>query len=86
MQKIIALLILVIPFIIAGVGIKLMRDSIFGIVIDPFTYTAFQFIVGLIMTIVGVWFIGGYLLHRERKNKRAQERFLKKLKENDETN
>ena len=51
MLKIIALIILVIPGIIAGVGIKLMRDSIFGIVIDPFTYTALQFFAGLIMTI-----------------------------------
>lgn len=84
MQKIIALLILVIPFIIAGVGIKLMRDAIFGIVIDPFTYTALQFIVGLVMTVIGVWFIGGYLLHREKKNKRAQERFLKETQNKDD--
>lgn len=82
MLKIIALLILLIPGIIAGVGIKLMRDSMFGIVIDPFTYTALQFFIGLLMTVFGIWFIGGYLLYRERKNKRVQERFLEKQKEN----
>lgn len=84
MLKIIALIILVIPGIIAGVGIKLMRDSMFGIVIDPFTYTALQFFVGLVMTVFGIWFIGGYLLYRERKNKRAQERFMKQTKKSSE--
>ncbi|HJG33007.1 Protein of unknown function [Jeotgalicoccus aerolatus] len=84
MLKIIALIILVIPGIIAGVGIKLMRDSMFGIVIDPFTYTALQFFIGLLMTVFGIWFIGGYLLYRERKNKRAQERFMKNAKNSSE--
>lgn len=78
MQKIIALLILVIPAILAGVGVKLMRDSIFGVVNDPFTMIAIQFIIGLILSVAGIWFIGGYILHREQKNKRAAERFQKK--------
>jgi len=84
MLKIIALIILVIPGIIAAVGIKLMRDSMFGIVIDPFTYTALQFFIGLLMTVFGIWFIGGYLLYRERKNKCAQERFMQKAKKSSE--
>lgn len=78
MQKIIALLILVIPAVLAGVGVKLMRDSMFGVLNDPFTMTAVQFIVGLVLSIAGIWFIGGYILHREQKNKRAAERFQKK--------
>lgn len=77
MQKMIALLILVIPAILAGVGVKLMRDSIFGVVNDPFTMIAIQFIAGLILSVAGIWFIGGYILHREQKNKRAAERFRK---------
>lgn len=82
MKKILALLILVIPGILAAIGVKYMRDSMFGIVNDPFTLTVVQFIIGLLMTVFGVWFIGGYLLNRERKNKRAQEKFLEKVKEN----
>lgn len=78
MQKIVALLILVIPAILAGVGVKLMRDSMFGVLNDPFTMIAVQFIVGLVLSIAGIWFIGGYILHREQKNKRAAERFQKK--------
>lgn len=78
MQKFIALLILVIPAVLAGVGVKLMRDSMFGVINDPFTMTSVQFIVGLVLSIAGIWFIGGYILHREQKNKRAAERFRKK--------
>ena len=78
MQKIVALLILVIPAILAGVGVKLMRDSMFGVLNDPFTMIAVQFIVGLVLSIAGIWFIGGCILHREQKNKRAAERFQKK--------
>ena len=48
MQKVIALVILVIPVFLAGLGIKYMRDSVFGIVNDPFTLTVVQFIVGLV--------------------------------------
>jgi len=78
MQKIVALLILFIPAVLAGVGVKLMRDSMFGVLNDPFTMIAVQFIVGLVLSIAGIWFIGGYILHREQKNKRAAERFQKK--------
>lgn len=78
MQKIVALLILVIPAILAGVGVKWMRDSVFGVLNEPFTMTAVQFGVGLAISVAGIWFIGGYILHREKKNKRAAERFRKK--------
>ncbi|WP_434120825.1 DUF2627 domain-containing protein [Salinicoccus roseus] len=81
MQKVIALVILVIPVFLAGLGIKYMRDSVFGIVNDPFTLTVVQFIVGLVLTVVGVWFIGGYILHREQRQKRVQERFLERSRQ-----
>lgn len=84
MRKILALLILAIPGILAAVGIKYMRDSMFGVVNDPFTLTVVQFIIGLMMAVFGVWFIGGYILNREKKNKRAQEKFLQKVKENED--
>ncbi|WP_017548891.1 DUF2627 domain-containing protein [Salinicoccus carnicancri] len=80
MKKMIALIILVVPVFLAGLGIKYMRDSMFGVVNDPFTLTVIQFLVGLGLTIFGVWFIGGYVLHRERKNKRVQGRFSEQTK------
>ncbi|MFC3418147.1 DUF2627 domain-containing protein [Salinicoccus hispanicus] len=76
MKKIIALAILVIPVFLAGLGIKYMRDSIFGIVNDPFTLTVVQFIIGLLLTVLGVWFIGGYILHREQRQKKMQAQFM----------
>lgn len=81
MKKLIALAVLVTPVIMAGFGIKFMRDSVFGIVNDPFTLTIVQFAAGLLLTILGVWFIGSYVLYRERKNKRVQERFQEKIRE-----
>lgn len=78
MRKILPLTVLVIPVILAGIGIKLMRDSLFGIVNDPFNLVFIQFIAGLIFAILGIWFVGGYILNREKKNNRAKESFMKK--------
>ena len=78
MKKIIALLILVIPAILAGIGVKWMRDSVFGVLNEPFTMISLQFGLGLALSVAGIWFIGGYILRREKKNKRAAERFQQK--------
>ena len=78
MKKIIALLILVIPAILAGIGVKWMRDSVFGVLNELFTMISLQFGLGLVLSVAGIWFIGGYILHREKKNKRAAERFQQK--------
>lgn len=77
MARIIALLILVIPGVIAGYGIKLMRDMVFGIVIPPFTqsFLWLQFLAGFALFAAGVAFIGGFILHRDRKRKKVQPRF-----------
>lgn len=84
MKKIIALITLVVPVFLAGLGIKYMRDSMFGVVNDPFTLTVIQFIVGMGLTIFGVWFVGGYVLHREKKNKRVQERFEEQIRKKEQ--
>lgn len=82
MKKTIALIILIVPVFLAGLGIKYMRDSMFGVVNDPFTLTVVQFVVGLGLAIFGIWFIGGYVLHRERKTKRVQARFTEQMRRN----
>lgn len=56
----------------------------FGVVNDPFTLTVIQFIVGMGLTIFGVWFVGGYVLHREKKNKRVQERFEEQIRKKEQ--
>lgn len=84
MRKVLALVVLVVPGVLAAVGVKYMRDSMFGIVNEPFTLTVVQFIIGLLMAVFGIWFIGGYILNREKKNKRVQEKFLEKVKQDNE--
>lgn len=78
MQRFIALMILVIPGIMAGYGIKLMRDIFFHILHQPFPTLWLQFISGLFLLILGVGFIAGFVLHRDRKNNKVAPRFQKK--------
>lgn len=78
MKRIIALVILLIPGIIAATGIKFMRDMFFGILHDPIPNLGLQFIVGLLFFLIGLGFIAGFVLHRDRKRNNVQERFKKK--------
>ena len=75
MQRIIALIIMVIPGFIAILGIKLMRDMVFGILQAPIPNLMLQFILGLVFFIFGVGFIAGFVLHRDRKRNKVQKRF-----------
>ncbi|WP_062104731.1 DUF2627 domain-containing protein [Bacillus niameyensis] len=77
MGRIVALIILLIPGVIAGYGIKLMRDMLFGILQKPFPFLWTQFITGLFLLILGLGFIGGFILHRDRKRNKVQKRFDK---------
>jgi hypothetical protein len=81
MQRFLALLILVIPGLLAGYGIKLMRDIFFKILHPPFPSLWLQFISGLIFLILGVGFIAGFVLYRDRKNNKVAPRFQKKKHE-----
>ena len=80
MARLAAFIVLLIPGIFAAGGIKLMRDSLYGIVFFPFTYSWLQFLVGLIMFGAGLAFFAGFLLRRDQKNGRVQQRFAKKKK------
>ncbi|SFP24026.1 DUF2627 domain-containing protein [Salibacterium halotolerans] len=67
-MRIIALLILVIPGFLSVVGIKLMRDTLFQIQHPPFPALWMQFTGGFLLLVFGIWFIAGFVLHRDRKN------------------
>ncbi|MFB4164615.1 DUF2627 domain-containing protein [Alteribacillus sp. JSM 102045] len=82
-MRLIALLILVIPGIMAALGIKLMRDMLFQILQPPFPFLWLQFIAGLGMLVLGIWFISGFVLYRDRKNKKVSLPFQSKTKETD---
>lgn len=78
MTRIIALIILLIPGFIAALGIKLMRDMVFGSLQSPFHYLWQQFLVGLILFLLGLGFIAGFILYRDRKRNKVQPRFQRK--------
>ncbi|QQZ10908.1 DUF2627 domain-containing protein [Heyndrickxia vini] len=80
MIRFIALLIMVIPGCFAALGIKLMRDMLFGILQPPFPYFWLQFLVGLILFIGGLGFIAGFVFYRDRKRNKVQKRFRKSAK------
>ncbi|WP_102027091.1 DUF2627 domain-containing protein [Salirhabdus sp. Marseille-P4669] len=75
MVRFIALMIVVIPGIIATIGIKIMRDALFNIVYPFFFSVVIQFIIGLILFLGGLAFIGGFILHRDKKNKKTKGSF-----------
>lgn len=77
MVRIIALLVLVIPGAFAAFGIKLMRDMLFGVTIGPFTSSLLwlQFLVGLLLFLIGLGFVAGFIFHRDRKKNKVQARF-----------
>lgn len=81
MQRILALIVLLIPGVVAGVGIKFMRDMFFGILHNPIPNLMLQFVIGLIFFIAGLSFIGGFILHRDRKRNKVQQKFQQQLKE-----
>lgn len=78
MARLAAFIVLLIPGLFAAGGIKLMRDAIFGILFKPFPFIWLQFIVGLLLFAAGLGFFAGFLLRRDRKNQRVQERFKQK--------
>ncbi|KAB7708819.1 DUF2627 family protein [Bacillus aerolatus] len=75
MIRMLALLVLVIPGFLAGLGIKLMRDMLFGILQPPFPFLWLQFLVGLFLFIGGLGFVAGFIFRRDRKNNKVQDKF-----------
>ncbi|WP_226582880.1 DUF2627 domain-containing protein [Halobacillus litoralis] len=74
-MRLIALLLLVTPGILAVYGIKLVRDALFGEFHQYFFHIAIQGIAGLLFVIGGLAFIGGFILHRDRKRNLTKGRF-----------
>ncbi|PMC39552.1 DUF2627 domain-containing protein [Bacillus sp. UMB0899] len=75
MSRIIALIIMVIPGLIAAYGIKLMRDMTFGILQPPIPYLWVQFMLGLLFFLGGLSFVAGFIFYRDRKRNKVQKKF-----------
>jgi hypothetical protein len=74
-MRLIALLLLVTPGIIAVYGIKLIRDTLFGEFHDVFFHIAIQGLLGVLFVVGGLAFIGGFILHRDKKRNLTKGRF-----------
>jgi len=83
-QKLIAMLIMVIPAAIAVYGIKLMRDAFYQTFHPEISFPWGTFILGGMLFLIPVAFIGGFILHHDRKRNRVQPRFMKRDPEEDE--
>lgn len=73
MVRILAVLIIFLPGVIGALGIKLMRDAFFSEVYPFLINEVVQFIVGLIMFVGGLAFIGGFIYHRDKKRNLLKE-------------
>ena len=78
MARLAAFIVLLIPGLFAAGGIKLMRDSIFGVLFNPFPFIWLQFVVGFLLFAGGLGFLQDFLLRRDRRKGRVQERFKQK--------
>ncbi len=76
-QRIIALLILTIPGLMAAFGWKFMRDVIFLTVGSDQTFLWAKFVLGLVMFVAGIWFIAGFIFHRDKKRNLVQPGLFK---------
>ncbi|GAB7386180.1 DUF2627 domain-containing protein [Bacillaceae bacterium] len=77
-QRLLACLVIAIPGVVGMYGVKLMRDAFFD-TFDPRIgeFLWWKFLFGLLCFAAGVAFIGGFILHRDRKRNLVQPRFRK---------
>lgn len=78
MSRLVALLILVLPGAVAALGIKLMRDALFGHAFSPFPSLFLQGAAGLAFFLFGLYVLAGFILYRDRKRNQVSPRFRKK--------
>ncbi|MFB4166418.1 DUF2627 family protein [Virgibacillus sp. JSM 102003] len=74
MIRIIAVLLLLVPGLVSAFGIKLIRDTLFDDVYPIFINIGIQFAVGFILFAGGIAFIGGFIVHRDRKRQQNKKK------------
>lgn len=81
MKRIIAVSLLVAPGILSAIGIKLMRDTLFNDFHPMFLHIGIQFVAGLIFFLIGIIFITGFIVYRDRKKNLVNRKQHQKLKQ-----
>lgn len=84
-SRLVAILLLVVPGVVAAYGFLMMKDSLFDYFADlgnvdlPTPHFAWlKFAFGFILFLIGVAFIGGWIFFRDRKHNYLQSRFRPK--------
>ncbi|MBK3494067.1 DUF2627 domain-containing protein [Viridibacillus sp. YIM B01967] len=77
MARFAAFIVLLIPGLMAAGGIKLIRDTLFAKLVDPIPFLWLQFIIGIVLFVIGFGFFAGFLLHRDRKKGNVSPKFAK---------
>ncbi|MFD0670515.1 DUF2627 domain-containing protein [Cohnella sp. GCM10027633] len=84
LQRLIAILLLVIPGLGAAYGFLLMKDALFDYFADMGDVTLTpdfawgSFILGAFLFLIGIAFIGGWVFYRDRKRNYLSPRFRPK--------
>lgn len=79
-QRLIAILIIVIPGVAGTYGWILMKEAIIASLGPNIDFSWVRFLLGLVLFIFGVAFIGGWMLFRDRKRNYVQPMFREKKK------
>ncbi|GKV68130.1 hypothetical protein NCCP2716_06280 [Sporosarcina sp. NCCP-2716] len=74
MARLTAFIVLIIPGIAAALGIKLMRDALFGVLFSPFPYIWLQFAAGFLLLAAGIGFFAGFLFRRDQRKGRIPKK------------
>jgi len=80
-MRFVAIMLLVIPGLTATYGFLLMKDAFFA-QFEPDIGSMLwgKFIIGLVLLLVGIYFLGGWILFRDRKRNYVVPRFKEKRK------
>ena len=73
-MRLIAVLLLVIPGFLATFGFLEMKDAVFAS-IGPSAFPLVTFLIGLLLFLIGIGFIGGWIFYRDRKRNYVAPRF-----------
>jgi hypothetical protein len=76
-SRFIAVLLLVIPGLLATYGFLLMKNAVFE-AFGPGTLPWIKFIIGFILFGLGIAFVGGWIFYRDRKRNYVAPRFREK--------
>jgi len=77
LTRMLAFVVIVTPIVLAVIGIKLIRDTLFFIHSFGFNSLGLQLVTGIISLAIGFYLVGSFVLYRDRKRGKVQKKFQK---------